>query len=282
MNSKICLITGATSGIGKATARALAGMGAKVVIGARSADKATQTIAEIERLFPQAKAEALIGNLASLAQVHRMAREFTQRFGRLDVLVNNAGIQPMERRLTEDGLEATFQVNYLSHFLLTQLLQPLLRQSAPSRIINVASVVHRWSTLDLNDLQNQPFETNRAYYRSKLAMVYFTYELARRLEGNQVSANAMETGLVDTAFAQGFNSTMRLGNWLMSPFKQKPAQGADTVVWLASSNEVANLSGQYFAKRRALRSSLVSYDRGIAEALWAKSLDLCQLEELCK
>jgi NAD(P)-dependent dehydrogenase (short-subunit alcohol dehydrogenase family) len=272
MNGKICLITGATSGIGKATAMALARMGATVVVGARDEAKAAQTIAKIRQQFPQAKAEALIGDLASLAQVRRMAGEFTQRFGQLDVLINNAGIQPMERRLTEDGLEATFQVNYLAHFLLTQLLLPLLRQSAPSRIVNVASVVHRWCTLDLGDLNNQDFETNRAYYRSKLAMVYFTYELARRLEGTGVSAIAMEPGLVDTDFARGFSGIMRLGNWLMSPFKQTSAQGADTVVWLASSHEVANLSGKYFAKRRALRSSVASYDRSIAVALWAKSL----------
>lgn len=280
MDGKVVLITGATSGIGKAAAMALIRMGATVVVGARNVEKGQQTVAEIQAIMGSPKVEMLVGDLSSLSQVRRMAAEFKAQFHRLDVLVNNAGIQLAERQVTVDGLEATFQINYLAPFLLTHLLFDLLKASAPARIVNVASVVHRWAVLDLGDLGlERGYETNRAYHRSKLALVYFTYELARWLQGTGVVVNAMEPGLTRTDFARDFRGVMRLGSRLMRLFMHSAEQGADTVVHLASSPEVEGVSGGYFARRRAIRSSRRSYDQEVARQLWDESLRLCDFGE---
>lgn len=271
MQGKVVLITGATAGIGQAAALALAQQGATVVLGARNPEKAQRTVQQITKLSGQTP-EVLLGDLVSLKQVRQMARQFEQRWGQLDVLINNAGLQTMQRQLTSDGFELTFQVNYLSHFLLTQLLQPLLQQSPQARIVNVASLVHRWARWDWPGLATAVnFEGNRAYSNSKLAMIYFTYALAQRLPAS-VGVNAMEPGLVDTEFARDFKGVMRLGNWMVSPFKQTPAQGADTVVYLASSPQVAGVSGKYFAKRKAIASSKASYDADKTQQLWQQSM----------
>lgn len=280
MHGKVVLITGATSGIGKAAAMVLARMGATTVVGARNVEKGRQTIAEIQAITGSPNVEMLVGDFSSLAQVHRMAVEFKRRFARLDVLVNNAGLQLTERQLTIDGFETTFQVNYLVPFLLTHLLLDRLEASASARIVNVASVVHRWAKLDLSDLQLEfGYEPNRAYYRSKLALVYFTYALAQRLRGTGVVVNAMEPGLTRTDFARDFRGVMRLGSRLMRLFMHSAEQGADTVVYLASSPEVEGVSGGYFARRRAIRSSKRSYDPEVARQLWNQSLRLCGLGE---
>ena len=273
MPGKTCLITGANAGIGKAAAIGLARQGARVVLLCRDEARGRAAMAEIERQSGSGSLDLLIADLASQAQIRQAADEYLQRFDRLDVLINNAAVLAWrERRLNEDGLEMTFAVNHLAPFLLTGLLLGRLEECAPSRIVTVASGAHRKTELDFDDLQNEraysPFD---AYSRSKLANVYFTYELARRLEGTGVTANCLHPGVVSTALFREMRPWQRVALWLGRPFLLKPESGADTAVYLASAPEIEGVTGQYFEKRKQVPSSPVSYDSDIARRLWEVS-----------
>ena len=273
MQGKTCLVTGANAGIGKEAALGLARLGATVVLLCRSETRGGAALAEIERRSGNRALHLLIADLASQREIRRVAAEYLERFERLDVLVNNAAVLAWrERRLSEDGLELTFAVNHLAPFLLTALLLDRLRASAPSRIVTVASGAHRRQALDFEDLQNErdysPFD---AYSRSKLANVYFTYELARRLEGTGVTANCLHPGVVSTALFRDMKWWQRIAIWLGRPFLLTPARGADTAIHLAASADVAGVTGRYFEKREEVRSSPVSYDAALARRLWEAS-----------
>lgn len=273
MNGKTCLITGANAGIGKAAALGLARLGATVVLLCRSEARGRAALEEIERRSGNRALHLLVADLASQPEIRRVAGEYLDRFQRLDVLVNNAAVLAgQERRLGEDGLELTFAVNHLAPFVLTGLLLDRLKASAPARIVTVASGAHRRVPLDFEDLQNErdysPFD---AYCRSKLANVYFTYELARRLEGTGVTANCLHPGVVSTALFRDMKRWQRIAIWLGRPFLLTPARGADTAVYLAASPDVAGVTGKYFEKREAVRSSPVSYDAELARRLWDAS-----------
>ena len=195
MGEKVCLITGATSGIGKATAMGLANMGASVVMVGRDRGRGEAALAEIKEKSANASVDLLLADLSSQEEVRRLADEFKEAYPRLDVLINNAGVFRSERITTADGLEMTFAVNHLAYFLLTNLLLDVLKASAPSRIVNVSSGDHRNGTIDFDDLQGEKgYKGAKAYSQSKLANVLFTYELARRLEGTGVSANCLHPG----------------------------------------------------------------------------------------
>lgn len=279
---RYCLVTGATSGMGAVTALELARLGATVVVSGRNAESCASR-AEAIRRETGARVETAVADLASLAQVRRMASEVASRFPRLDVLVNNAGTRLAERAVTEDGLERTFAVNYLSHFLLTNLLLERLRSSPAARVVNVASDAHALGKIDFDNLQGERrYELMDAYARSKLAVVMFTYELARRLAGERVTANAVHPGIVATnlgdenGFLQGW-LRVRVRN-LLKRSLLSPEEGARNIVRLASGPELAGVTGRYFDGAHETRSTSASYDEAVARRLWETSEALCALE----
>jgi NAD(P)-dependent dehydrogenase (short-subunit alcohol dehydrogenase family) len=271
MDGKICLVTGATSGIGLETARGLAARGATVVVVGRNAEKCTAASDAIRRDTGHDAVEPLHADLSSQADVRALAEAFTRRYDRLHVLVNNAGAHFATRQVTVDGLEKTFALNHLAYFLLTELLLDTLKVSAPARIVNVASAAHMGVSLDFDDLQSErDYADWPAYKRSKLANVLFTYELARRLAGSGVTANALHPGLVRSNFWAGdsFGLKQRLRFALRAI---SPAKAARYVLHLATSPEVEGMSGRYFDRGRLAESSPESYDEAAARRLWAVS-----------
>jgi NAD(P)-dependent dehydrogenase (short-subunit alcohol dehydrogenase family) len=281
MAGRTCLVTGATSGIGKATATALARMGAEVVLAARDPAKGQATVEEIQAATGNPRVGLLLADLASQASVRQAAEEYRRDHDRLHVLVNNAVGYWATRHVTVDGLELTFALNHLAYFLLTNLLLNLLVAGAPARVVNVTSSAQAFGGLHLDDLQFQRrYRGQAAYNQSKLANVLFTYELARRLEGTGVTVNCAAPGVTRTNFGrEDSGPVMRLLTPLGRPFMRSPEQGADTPLWLASSPEVEGVTGGYYASRRARRSSRRSYDPELARRLWRVSEELTGLRQ---
>jgi len=278
MQGRRVLITGATNGIGKETAFALAGMGAEVTLVARDERRGRATQREIKERNG-AETDLLLADLASLADVRRLADEYRVANGTLHVLVNNAGAYHQQRLESRDGYELTFAVNHLAHFLLTDMLLDLLKSSAPARVVNVSSGAHSSGAIDFDDLQSERgYGGMRAYGQSKLANVLFTKELARRLDGVSVTANAVHPGVVRTGF--GRNSRGATGaafaifHVIGRPFLLTPAQGAETLIHLASSPDIADVSGEYFVKKQIAESSPRSCDADLARRLWDVSEEL--------
>jgi NAD(P)-dependent dehydrogenase (short-subunit alcohol dehydrogenase family) len=276
MKGKVCLITGATSGIGFATARRLVAEGATVVIAGRTPARCEAAVGRLRALTKNRDVAWVAADLASPEQVRRMAAEFRRRYDRLDVLINNAGLIAPRRTVTAEGVELTLAVNHLAPFLLTTLLSDLVIASAPARVVNVSSVAHERARLDLSDLQMArgylPF---RAYARSKLANLLFTYELARRLDGTGVTANAVDPGLVRTGLGRG-NGPLRDLAWGVTHLRHReisltPEQGADTIFFLASSPAVEGVTGKYFSQRTPVDSSEASRDITAGRSLWTLS-----------
>lgn len=262
----MCIVTGASSGIGKATARGLLRLGATVVLACRGIQKGEDARAEIARGIPDPKAEVMRLDLASLESVRAFARDFTSRYPRLDVLLNNAGVFTRGRSLTVDGLETQFQVNYLSQFLLTHLLLDTLKASAPSRIVNIASQAHQSARMDFEDLQGERrYSGFEAYNRSKLALVLFTHELARRLEGTGVTVNCVHPGVIRTSLGKG---EYPRGFDVIRLFLKRPEKGAETSLYVATSPALEGVTGKYFAKSAEVRFSPASYDTALARRLW--------------
>ncbi|HXG37384.1 MAG TPA: SDR family oxidoreductase [Bacteroidota bacterium] len=261
--SKTILITGSTDGIGKETALELAAMGHKVIVHGRSSQRAEDAANDIRKKSGNATIETVVADFTSLRQVRAMAADVIKRFPRLDVLINNAGVYMKERTLTEDGYETTFQVNHLAHFLLTHLLLDLLKQSAPSRIINVSSMAHNNAKLSFDNLQGEKrYGGYGAYACSKLENILFTYELAERLEGTGVTVNCLHPGVIATKLLRaGF------GGFGGSGVKK----GAETIVFLATSPKGATVTGKYFVNKEVADSSLASHDRSLRKALWELS-----------
>jgi retinol dehydrogenase 12 len=270
MNGKVCVVTGATSGIGKAAATALAGMGSQVVLVGRDQGRAEATAAEIgARSTVPPKVE--IADLAVMEQVRALAGRLAS-LERIDVLINNAGLVVSERRVTQDGFEYVFAVNHLAPFLLTNLLLPKLTGSAPARVVTVTSDAHTAAKLDLDDPSlEQGWESWRSYANSKLANILFTRELARRLDGTGVTANCAHPGVVRTGFGRDAKPLMRLGMTIARPFFLSPERGADTIVYLASSPDVAGETGGYYVKRQRREPSAAARDDAAARTLWEVS-----------
>ncbi len=274
MRGRVCAVTGASSGLGFETALALARMGATVALLCRSEQRGAQARERIAALTGSSDLHVVHCDHANLDTVRAAAAELLERFDALHVLVNNAGLMLMQRRITVDELEETFQVNHLGAFLLTTLLRERLAASAPARVVTVSSAAHRYAPLDFDDLQLvRAYDGWTAYARSKLANVLFTYELARRLDGSGVTANALHPGMVRTAFGHDTAGVMRALMTLsqLPPFGVSPRRGARTQVWLASAPEVQDVSGRYFVRGRARRSSRASRDRDAQGRLWAAS-----------
>jgi NAD(P)-dependent dehydrogenase (short-subunit alcohol dehydrogenase family) len=272
MDGKVCLVTGATSGIGRETALELARRGATVALVARDGARGEATLAEVARAAAGAPPVLFLADLASLGEVRRLAGEVSGRLPRLDVLVNNAGAIHMERKLTPDGHEMTFAVNHLAPFLLTTLLLPRLRASGKARVVNVASEAHRPARLDFEDLMGErDYAGWKAYGRSKLANVLFTYELARRLDGTGVTTNALHPGVVATGFGRNDPGWLRVAVRLVSPFLIDARKGSATTVHVATAPELEGVTGRYFARSREAASSPASLDRGAQRRLWEAS-----------
>jgi len=281
MQNKVCLITGATNGIGRATAFALAQKGATVIIVGRNEERCQNTVATIKTETGNPGVDFLLADLSVQAQVRQLAEDFKSRYGRLDVLVNNAGVINIFRQLSADGIEMNFAVNHLSYFLLTNLLLDTLKASAPARVVNVSSNSHRHKQLDFGNLElKRGYWAGTAYGRSKLCNLYFTYELARRLEseGAGVTVNAMHPGFVRTNMAANNGWLVRLFLPFIHRNSLTPEQGADTVVYLASSPEVEGVSGKYFVRRREVESDPISQDETAAKKLWKVSEQMTGLE----
>ena len=278
MNNKICLVTGATAGIGRATAQGLAQAGATVIIVGRNPDKSAAAAAHIGQASGNPAVHALTADLSVQADVRRLAQTVGDRYPRLDVLVNNAGGAFWRRRLSADGIELTWALDYLNVYLLTRLLLPSLQASPAGRVVTVSSGGHHAATLDFDDLQfRRSYFIFRAYARAKYAEIMFTYELARRLAGTRVTANVLHPGVVATNIWGLSPVLMRLFRPLIYRFALTPEGGAQTSLYLATSPEVEGITGQYFSDQRPARSAPGTYDEAAARRLWDLSAQLTGL-----
>jgi NAD(P)-dependent dehydrogenase (short-subunit alcohol dehydrogenase family) len=284
LQGKTILVTGATSGIGRVTAVALAKMGAAVYCAGRDPQRTQSTVTEIQNESANQQVYGLLANLASFQEIRALAHEIHQRTERLDVLVNNAGAIFLSRKLSQDGIELTFALNHLAYFLLTNLLLDLLKTTAAevgeARVVNVSSAAHLGAHMHFDDLQfEHGYGGMRAYGQSKLANVLFTYELARRLEGSAVSANALHPGFVASRFATNNGPLANIAMQLARLIAISPEEGARTSIYLASSPEVKGVSGKYFVKSQPVRSDPASYDEQAARRLWEISAKMVGLEQ---
>jgi NAD(P)-dependent dehydrogenase (short-subunit alcohol dehydrogenase family) len=270
MHGKICMVTGATAGIGEVTASALADMDATVIVVSRNETRCTATVERIKAKTGNPSVEYLVADLTSQKDIRQMVDEFKRQHNQLHVLVNNAGSFFLQRKESIDGIEATWALNHMSYFYLTKLLLDTLKSSAPARIVNVSSNAHVRERLDLEDVElNKGYSGFRAYGRSKLANLLFTYELARRLDGSGVTVNALHPGFVRTRIG---NNSGKLAEWGWSLYARlsgglTPEEGAQTSIYLASSPDVESVSGKYFVKQKAVDSNPASYDKASAKRL---------------
>lgn len=269
MKGKVCLVTGANAGIGKYTTMALAQAGAQVVMLCRNKSKAQAALREIQTLTGSKTIEVMYADLSNQEQIRTFADKFKARYAKLDVLINNAGVFMRRREITMENYEMTFAVNHLAYFLLTDLLLDSLKAADNARIINVSSEAHRNAKLDFEDLMNfKHYNPIRAYSQSKLANIYFTYELARRLKGTGITTNCLHPGMVATEFARDVPIVFRL---LFNLFGVNAQKGSQTSIYLAMAPEVEGVTGKYFVKSKATRSSTISYDEALARQLWERS-----------
>ncbi len=280
MQGKTVIATGATSGIGEVAVLALAKMGARIVFVARDERRAEATLIKLERQAPGLGHGVHLADLSLMAEARRAGRLIAQQEPRVDVLINNAGAMFADRRVTAEGLEMTFALNHMAYFMLTEALSETLVASAPARVVSTSSAAHQGMRLDFSDLQGaRRYNGWQAYGRSKLANILFTRELARRLAGTGVTANCFHPGFVATRFGEAS------GGWTsrLIPFARifaiRPEQGADTLISLASSQEVPNVTGAYFVKRKAAEPSRAARDDSAAKRLWEASEALASREE---
>ncbi|MBI3159992.1 MAG: SDR family oxidoreductase [Chloroflexi bacterium] len=273
MGERTYLVTGANTGIGFATALGLAEQGQKVVMAARNMTRGEPARREVIRMSGNEDVHLIAADFGSLADVRRMADEFARDYERLEGLINNAAVIPPTRQTSEDGFELQFSVNHLAPFLLTNLLLDMLKASAPARVVNVSSDVHAGGRIDLDDLQSEAgYRPNRVYASTKLMNVLFTFELARRLAGSGVTANALHPGVINTQLYQAYMgrkaSPEDLADW---------RRGAETVLYVATAPELEQVTGLYFSNRRVVPPAEAAQEERLARELWARSAALCGL-----
>jgi len=291
MLGRVIVVTGANAGIGKATTLGLANMGATLVMVCRSRKRGEAALADIKRKSGRNSISLFLADLSSQASIRKLARDLEDRYPAIHVLINNAAIITRKRILTEDNLELQFAVNHLAYFLLTNLLLDRLKDSAKARILSVTSEVHKVATLDFNDLQSEgTYRPNYVYAQTKLANLFFTYELARRLEGTGVTCNCVHPGIIRTNLLAEYMRIpeslktiyLRIPRWLRLVKRMRGGsveEGARALLYLAASPEVDGISGRYFQEQREVKSSQGSYDKESAERLWKSSLELVGLQE---
>lgn len=274
MQDKIVVITGANSGIGYETAKALAAKGAHVVMACRNADRAKTALDALKRDVPKAKVQLLTLDLASFDSIKAFSQSFQEQYEKLDVLINNAGLVPVSKQKTAEGFEMQFGVNHLGHFLLTQLLMPQLEAAGNARVVNVASLMHRFGSIDFDSFRGEKkYQPLKAYGQSKLANVLFTRELAKRYADKGISSFSLHPGGVGTNIAgRGF---IRRNIYKLVGGYMTPKRGAKTSVYLASAPDIEPLSGEYFgdnAKRKS--TTKLGQDMALAKRLWDVSEQL--------
>lgn len=277
MKDKICVVTGANSGIGFETAKSLCSKGATVILVCRSQEKAEKAVAAIKKEVPEAKTDYALADLASQKQVHQLAENIRSRFDKIDVLVNNAGSWFSDFQLTEDGIERQWAINHLSPFLLTHLLLPVLKKSSDPRVINVSSDSHFHGKIHFQDVNlTGNYHGLRAYAQSKLANVLFTFEFERRKGNLPISVNAVQPGLVKTDIGLKHTVSFHGLMWKLRRLTgTTPEKGAATSVFLASSEELKGISGKYWDRCKAKPASTIANDKQVAEKLWDLSLEMC-------
>lgn len=275
LSGRTCMITGASNGIGKAAAVALAGMGAELVLVCRDHARGEAAVAEIANKTGNSKVELLLADLGSQRRIRDVADAFLASDRPLHVLLNNAGLILTKRTETEDGIETTFAVNHLAYFLLTNLLLERISKSAPARIVNVSSAVHRRGEIHFDDIGGKTWYGGMdAYAQSKLANILFTRELARRLGGTGVTANALHPGVVATGFGRNNRGAFRQMMRMAAPFLLSPEKGARTSVHLCASPELEGVTGRYFADCKEEQPSAAALDDEAARRLWAISEEM--------
>lgn len=278
MEGKVCLVTGASQGIGKATAIAFAKMGATVVMVSFDQGRGEAALKEIKSISGNDNIELMLVDLSSQQSIRQLAERYKQKYTRLDVLVNNAGVMKWKQEFTTDGIESTFAINHLASFLLTNLLLDILKASAPARIVNVSSSAQGMGKIEFDDLDGRKkYSGIRAYNQSKLANVLFTYELERLLQGTEVTVNCLHPGVVRTNFGNNGSLFFKVFGTLMKPFMLPPDKGAETSVFLASSPAVDGISGKYFVKKKPVNSNPISYDEITSTKLWEVSAKMTKL-----
>jgi NAD(P)-dependent dehydrogenase (short-subunit alcohol dehydrogenase family) len=291
MKGKVIVITGATSGIGQVAAEKLAAMGARIVQVARDKERGQAAITRLNEVAPGISHSIYYANLSRLSEMRRVATEVAQAEPRIDVLMNNAGAMFGKRQLTEDGLERTFALNHMSYFMMTQLLRDRLIASAPSRVVNTASDAHTSGTVNFDDLQSEKaYRFNllewmryggpafKVYARSKLMNILYTRELARKLAGTGVTANSLHPGFVSTRFGDQTGGLIGFAIGIAKRFALTPEQGAETLVYLASSPDVASVTGEYFHRCRPAKPSREAQDDAKAQRLWLETSKIAQME----
>jgi len=291
MKGKVVVVTGATSGIGQVAAEKLAAMGARIVQVARDQARGQAAMARLNQVAPGIAHSIYYAELSRLSEMKRVATEIAQSEPRIDVLMNNAGAMFGTRQLTQDGLERTFALNHMSYFMMTQLLRDRLIASAPSRVVNTASDAHTSGTVDFDDLQSEKaYRFNllewmryggpafKVYARSKLMNILYTRELARKLAGTGVTANSLHPGFVSTRFGDQTGGLIGFGIGIAKRFALTPEQGAETLIYLASSPDAATATGEYFHKCRPATPSREAQDDAKAQRLWLETSKIAQME----
>lgn len=280
MQRKVVVITGATSGIGQVAAEGLAGMGARMVLVARDKARGEAAMARLSERAPGVAHSIHYADLSRLGEMKRVAAEIAAAEPRIDVLINNAGALFGSRQVTEDGLELTFATNHMAYFVLTLGLRERLLASAPARVVNTSSDAHKGYKLDFDDLQSsQGYSGFKAYGRSKLCNILYTRELARRMASTKVTANCLHPGFVATRFGDQSGGIVSKVVRIAKTFAISPEKGAETIVYLASSPEVANVSGGYFYKCRPATPTKDAQDDAAAQRLWLETEKLAGLEK---
>jgi NAD(P)-dependent dehydrogenase (short-subunit alcohol dehydrogenase family) len=276
MEGKICIVTGANSGIGKATAIGLAKLNATVIMLCRDKERGEKAREEIIKETGSKNIDLLLCDLSSQEQIWNFVDEFKKKYQYLHVLINNAGIMLKRRKLSVDGFEMNFSIHLIAPFILTNLLVDILKKSAPSRIINVTSAAHKRAKINFEDLQieNKKYRLFSVYGVSKLAEMLFTYELSRRLEGTGITVNAVHPGVVNTNLGR---DQSKFSQWFAKAFFKSPEKGAETSIYLASSSEVEGITGKYFINKEPRQSSEESYNEEDAERLWKITAEMTGL-----
>ncbi len=275
LKNKTAIITGATSGIGRVTAMAIAREGARLVLPVRSIEKGKALKEEIEKETGNTSIEIMHCNLASLDSVRQFAEDFQKKHDKLHLLINNAGLWEAKRKESDDGIEMNFAVNHLAPFLMTSLLLDTIKKSAPARIVSVASTAHKYGKMRFNDLEGKKsWGSMQSYAQSKLANILFTRRLAKDLEGSGVTANCLHPGVVNT---QLFNKLPGFIQKVSSFFMITPEKGAQTSIYLATSPEVENITGEYFDKKKIAKTTAHARDMQVADTLWEASKEYCGL-----